>query len=313
MRPAVTPATLVGRRIRVLRRNLPGALAGQATDLHRARVASRRLREILPLVAGIPGKTKRRVRRLTRVLGRVRELDVTLQLLESDPFISDAPQLAVFTAREHVRGRREQRRQRMLQKLRDINLKKLDRGLDEIASLAREENTGWRRTLVTQLTRRAKRMREAVTEAGAIYLPDRLHAVRLAAKKLRYALELGAEAGVRRAAALAVIVQRTQERLGHLQDRAVLLREVLATADASQDEAVRQGLTMLGAEVERSARELHGQYVAHRDELLDVVSEIQHQVLPELAHVGQQRMLRAALSSRRRGTAKGRRRDRMVG
>ena len=31
-------------------------------------------------------------------------------------------------------------------------------------------------------------------EAGAAYLPDRLHSVRIAARKLRYALEVSAEA-----------------------------------------------------------------------------------------------------------------------
>ena len=30
----------------------------------------------------------------------------------------------------------------------------------------------------------------AMTDAGAMYLPERLHAVRIAVKKLRYALEL---------------------------------------------------------------------------------------------------------------------------
>lgn len=300
MSPAVTPATLVGRRIRALRRNLPGALEGRPTELHRARVASRRLREFLPLMLSVPGKTKRRVRRLTRVLGRVRELDVALELLEKETFADAAPRIAVVTVREHVRAAREERRERMLRKLRDINLKKLDRGLDQLLALAREDNPSWRRTLAVRLTRRAKRLRDAVGAAGAIYLPDRLHAVRLAVKKLRYALELAAEAGAPDAAALAVVVRRTQERLGHLQDRSVLLREVLAAADQSQDEAVRHGLTLLGGEVERRTRELHAQYVAHRDELLHVASEAQHHVVPELARAARRPMLRATLAPRRR-------------
>jgi CHAD domain-containing protein len=260
-------------------------------------VASRRLREILPLVLAVPGKTKRRVRRLTRVLGRVRELDVALQLLEKDPVAESAPRLALMSVREHVRSAREHRRERMLQKLRDLDLKKMQRGLDKLAVLAQQDNPAWRRTLAVRLTRRAKALREAVSGAGAIYLPDRLHAVRLSVKKLRYALELAAEAGAPRAAALAVIVRRAQVRLGHLQDRSVLLREVLATADASGDEAVRHGLTLLGGEIERSARELHAQYVAHRDELLEVISEIQHQVVPELARAARRRVVRATLAS----------------
>lgn len=297
MSPAVTQATLVGRRIRALRRNLPGAIAGQPAELHRARVASRRLRELLPLLASVPGKTKRKVRRLTRALGRVRELDVALQLLEHDPIAESVPRLALLAAREHVRASREQRRARMLRKLRAINLKRLDRGLDELIALAREDNPAWPRTLAVRLARRAKRLRDAVIGAGAIYLPDRLHAVRLAVKKLRYALELAAEAGAPEAASLATIVRRTQVRLGRLQDRSVLLREVLATVDATEDEDVRHALTLLGADLERSARDLHGQYVAHRDELPGVVSGIQRHVVPGLARAVRRAPLRAAEGS----------------
>ena len=36
--------------------------------------------------------------------------------------------------------------------------------------------------------------RAALDDAGAVYLPERLHAVRIALKKLRYALEARAEA-----------------------------------------------------------------------------------------------------------------------
>ena len=61
-------------------RLLPAARDGHAESIRQARVATRRLREALPLLAPGPrgralGKT---VRRLTRALGPVRELDVAL-------------------------------------------------------------------------------------------------------------------------------------------------------------------------------------------------------------------------------------------
>ena len=64
-------------------RSLPAARAGEVSAIHQARVATRRLREALPLVArGAPGrKLARAVRRLTRALGPVRELDVALLTL----------------------------------------------------------------------------------------------------------------------------------------------------------------------------------------------------------------------------------------
>ena len=42
----------------------------------------------------------------------------------------------------------------------------------------------------TRVARRAASLKAAIDEAGAVYLPERLHAVRIAVKKLRYAVEL---------------------------------------------------------------------------------------------------------------------------
>ena len=42
--------------------------------------------------------------------------------------------------------------------------------------------------------RAQSRLARGDRDAGAVYLPERLHAVRIAMKKLRYAMELAAEA-----------------------------------------------------------------------------------------------------------------------
>ena len=47
--------------------------------------------------------------------------------------------------------------------------------------------------------RRAVRLRAAIDNAAGLYLPDRLHEVRIAVKKLRYALESRARAAADRA------------------------------------------------------------------------------------------------------------------
>src|SRR5262245_38929922 len=77
--------------------------------VHRTRVSSRRLREILPLMP-LPGSTKRnlgkRLRRVTRRLGRVRELDVlwlTTREFSKDPHNRQAVE-AVGLAVEEARG-----------------------------------------------------------------------------------------------------------------------------------------------------------------------------------------------------------------
>ena len=51
----------------------------------------------------------------------------------------------------------------------------------------------WLSTLEARLARRAGRVRAAIEATGAVYVPERLHGVRIAAKKLRYAAELAAD------------------------------------------------------------------------------------------------------------------------
>src|SRR5260370_14726041 len=78
---------LLERRARALRRQLAAAIAGKDTGVHQARVASRRLREALPvLTEGLrhtkAQKAQGKIRRLTQALGAVRELDVSLGLID---------------------------------------------------------------------------------------------------------------------------------------------------------------------------------------------------------------------------------------
>ena len=303
MAPIETPAALVSRRTTVLLRALPGAMAGDAAALHRARVASRRLRELLPLLANAPGKARRRVRTLTRALGRVRELDVALQLLETAELAGAAPQPVLLEARRHLREQRHARRDAMLTRLHKLNLKKFERRLATLTEVAAGEDAAtWRRALATRLTRRASRLRQAIVEAGALYVPDRLHAVRIAAKQLRYGLEIAGEVRVRGAATLAAAVRRTQLTLGALQDRTVLLREVQEAAARAEDPASRQGLLRLAAVLEAKARELHARYLAQRDDLEAAVAAVRQQIVPELVARGRV-PLKTTLKTARRPAA----------
>src|SRR5688500_11662273 len=85
-KPRVT-TSLLARRARALQRYLPAAIRGDHHGVHQARVATRRLREAVPvLTRGVKGaragKARVKIRRLTRALGTVRELDVTLHLID---------------------------------------------------------------------------------------------------------------------------------------------------------------------------------------------------------------------------------------
>src|SRR5262245_30394289 len=64
---------------------------GSVGALHRTRIASRRLRELVPVLGLDPDTTRalaRRLKKLTKQLGAVRELDVLTSTLEE--FVRDA-------------------------------------------------------------------------------------------------------------------------------------------------------------------------------------------------------------------------------
>src|SRR5947207_253069 len=82
--PLVASRAALDKQLRILLRQLPRARRGGADDVHRARVATRRLREILPVAAHAAdsrgcSRLARDVRRITRALGPVREIDVALK------------------------------------------------------------------------------------------------------------------------------------------------------------------------------------------------------------------------------------------
>src|SRR5258708_29567413 len=80
----LTRSELLKTRLDRFARMLPGVEAGEFRALHRARVASRRLRELLPVLQLQPDATRKHLRRLRNVterLGAVRELDVLLLLI----------------------------------------------------------------------------------------------------------------------------------------------------------------------------------------------------------------------------------------
>ena len=114
--------------------------------------------------------------------------------------------------------------------------RKLEAAAGELDEAARKpaRGRGWHWAVEARVSRRATTVSTAIDEAGALYLPERLHAVRIALKKLRYAVEVIGEAtGVDRAADLKAL-KRAQDLLGRLHDLQVLIDRV-RRAQASLD------------------------------------------------------------------------------
>src|SRR5688572_22403262 len=135
--PPVTTA-LLARRSRALKRHLAEAAAGNGVGVHQARVASRRLRETVPVLAtGLKDskadKARQKIRRITRALGAIRELDVTMALLDELVKRDGVPRLALEDVRAHVLKEQEQRREVMLKRLGRVKVDKLDKRLTTLA------------------------------------------------------------------------------------------------------------------------------------------------------------------------------------
>ena len=312
-RPRVT-TLLLERRTKALRRHLPSAIAGDDNGVHQARVATRRLREAVPVLANDlkdskAGKARRKIRRLTRALGTVREMDVTLQLLDAMASAERLPRAAIEDVRARVLAERERRREVMLRRLDRVDVEKLERRLASVGeALERCEHEAWRESLATRVMKRARRLEAAVEAAGQLYAPDRLHRVRIAAKKLRYGLELAAESGQAAAVPQVRLIKRVQEMLGKLNDLQVLQGHVAAVqAGASEGQSSLQALDVLARHIEDECRHLHGRYIATAPALLAGCAAVRDTIGPALAAPRRRsRALKMALPRRPRAAVSGR-------
>jgi CHAD domain-containing protein len=289
-KPRVT-SVLLARRARALKLPLAGAMAGSDRGVHQARVASRRLREAVPvLTSGVKGtkakKALRKIRRLTKALGTVRELDVTVHVLDDLASRDTLPRLALEEVRAHVVTERDERRAAMLDRMEQVNLPKLDRRLASVSTaLAQSDSEAWRDALGARLVSRAKSLAAAMDEAGRIYAPEQLHRVRIAAKKLRYAMELASDTGVKSASAPVRIVKRVQDALGTLHDLQVLLTHVAAVQVQPSGRTLPEGgLDIIGRALENECRHLHARYVAMIPKLTEAIALTRTTVVPQLAH-----------------------------
>ena len=263
------------RLIRAFGDELPRAIDGEVEPLHRCRVATRRLREILPLCAadsprGPARRARRRVRRVGRALGEVREIDVAIEMVAEPGHADRLGRAAAARVRRHLLDERDERRERMRERLDGVNVGKLERDLAEVArALAmRQQSDAWARTLALRTGRRAQRVRVVLAAAGALYIPDRVHAVRVAAKKLRYALEFVGDTEEARTKPTVRQLKDIQESLGRLHDLEVLTRFVQDVTIPGDDP--RPALESFRLALDHECRELHSRYVARRDELLDI-------------------------------------------
>jgi CHAD domain-containing protein len=283
MEHSALSVALLRQRLVSLLTAMPAAQAGDETSVHQARVASRRLREALPVLGARADddaldRAEKRVRRITRALGPVRELDVTLLLLAELELKGVAPKRAISRVRKAVIEERGQRRTEMLEEITPARLDKLRKRLVKVATPPSRE--GALRNVLTeaqaQASHRAKTLKSAIEHAGGIYLPDRLHRVRIEAKKLRYALEIQRELTRSKSAAGLARLKTEQDLLGRMHDLEILIDRARGAQGklSPRDRVGMAELNKLIRILEDECREGHATYMRSRPSLVKLCDAI---------------------------------------
>ncbi len=215
---------LLRERIGRLHRQLPKALAGDEEPLHQMRVAARRLRVALPLVAQKPaGKRVRRACRLLRALtrggGSSRDLDVITALFEERVREASSAELRLLL--RDLRAARARSRRRLAGDLLDLDIARLRRDLEAILSRRGEPVF----TVFGRLRDAAAAERSAILESldaiGDAFDPPALHRVRIRFRRLRYTAEV-VDALRGRESDAPALFRQVQEAIGRLHDAWVL-------------------------------------------------------------------------------------------
>jgi CHAD domain-containing protein len=296
---ATRRADLLRRRLDRFTKTLRGVGDGEVRAIHRARVGSRRLRELVPLLQLDGDSTRkigRRLKKVTSRLGAVRELDVLVLLIDEVSSARPSHGGALQRLRAIVDKDRDAARAHLNAHLPTSDMwriaDKLDRtagALDKRRSRAgRADEHAWRWAVDARIAHRAARLTASMTRAGAVYLPERLHDVRIALKKLRYAAELAASADGRPRSAGVLTLKRGQDLLGRMHDLQVLIdraRQVQASL-TPPNLAVWRELDGLVVWLEDECRRLHARYVRSRASLSGVADRLSAKPVARRRHAG---------------------------
>src|SRR5216683_7004100 len=128
---------LLRSRLDRFTRTLHGVEYGEIGAVHRVRVASRRLRELLPVLEieqAVVRKLGRRLRKLTRRLGDVRDLDVLTLLVDELRESGRLPDRALRRVGGAVRQARDEARGRLSLTAVAADLRRVGRKLEAIAA-----------------------------------------------------------------------------------------------------------------------------------------------------------------------------------
>lgn len=231
--------------------------------LHDFRVALRRLRTYLRAAASVPMDARGRIRSLWEPTGPVRDRDVFLERL---PGIGTAANRATAASVEALRCALEAQRAEEFARLLP-GIAEFARDPARLIAGVKPRDAGDRRESIGALAHRlveradrqvyrASRRVVAAIRAGGVVDDDRIHALRIKAKRARYTRELFAQVGEADTSGPARDLRRVQKVLGDYNDvvsQSGFLAELISRNHVGEDARVGAAYVLAGLEWEREA------------------------------------------------------------
>jgi len=268
------PMLLLREQMCTLESHLGAVRDGDVEAIHEARVATRRIRELLPLIAEGRSDTADQLadqfRSVGRSLGDVRDADVQTVLLRSlETRIPGAAPTLVLLRQRHERHRLQLMRA-LIKEFERMEIERLVESVQHgVIRAVRHTAAGWDRRLRRLIADRAAGAREAIDYATGVYFPKRAHKARIAIKKFRYATEIATATGLWNAREIIRELKKGQELLGRVHDRQELLDGFAANDGSYPAGSDRGQLELVTQVVEAEAHDLHCRYLSRRQRLLD--------------------------------------------
>jgi CHAD domain-containing protein len=259
---AAAPAlrTILRHLLGTVRANLDGVIEDLDSEfLHDLRVAVRRARSVLGELDGVldpdrAGPFAEELRWLGDATGPCRDLDVfLLELSELGDSLHPEAAAALAPFADAMRHERREAREELVSSLRSRRCARALRSWSELCEEASTPETpAGERAIGAVADRRIRRAYDRVVRRGSSLgpspPPEPLHRVRIAAKKLRYLLELFRSLYVTADVdALVSELKRLQDVLGGVQDTVVQLGRLEATAEGLHAERRAPAAALLAA------------------------------------------------------------------
>ena len=261
---AGNPLEFAAENVRVIRQHWNGVRDGDSESIHQARIATRRARAALKMIDTDDTDRLELCRRLGRLLGKVRDVDITQEVFRTLSMRVPQASGAFAVARQAVEHDQQQARRRFAKALDHLKLKPLLALRGQRFGITISFWNDWRRGVVTETLARQQALCDAIDRAPAVYMPNRVHRVRIATKKLRYTLEVVDATGIRVNPTVMRDLRKIQDLLGRVHDIDVA-RRVVHRLGGDMPSAAE--VRLLAAVMAADCAALHEKYLARRERI----------------------------------------------